>query len=240
MLRKLIFSGVFFFVATAGVFADQAAWIEKSEAYKAAEMINPGAVLRRYCPPCGDTVWTDVTIRQIKVKKTDTQSYQVFINEKGTDLAYTYIEKNGKWMNLAMILGLKVSDVPEFLSDQKTSAPGNTGHPTDQFLEKCMAKDSTTLGMTDCVNKAYQRWDDELNKVYKQLRSVLNPDQKKSLKNAQLKWIKYRDSEFALIENIYSSFQGSMFTPMRAGDRMEIVKKRTLEIKAYLDLNKEY
>ncbi|MDM8552084.1 DUF1311 domain-containing protein [Desulfobacterales bacterium HSG2] len=240
MLKKVMFCGLLFFLLSADVFADQAEWIDKSDAYKAAQMINPGMVLRKYCMPCGDSAWTELAVRQVKVRNVNAQNYEVSVNGKGIDLAYTYIEKEGKWTNLAMLVGLEVSGAPEFLGENKTPAQENKIHPTDKFLEECMVKDSTTMGMMDCIKEAYKLWDTELNKVYKQLRSVLNPTQKKDLKTAQLKWIKYRDSEFKLIDSIYSSFEGTMYMPMNAGERMKIVKKRTLELRAYLDLIKDH
>ncbi|MCP4345892.1 MAG: DUF1311 domain-containing protein [Desulfobacterales bacterium] len=233
MLKKTILFGLFFAaVFTSLVFADQAAWIEKSDADKASQAINPGIVLRKFCAPCGDSAWTAITVRKVEVKHKESSNYQVEVNGQGIDLAYVYIEKNSRWVNLAIHLGLTVSDVPEFLSD-----PASVRH-IDKISDECMAKDSTTAGMMNCISEAYKLWDAELNKVYNQLRAALKPDAKKSLKAAQLQWIKYRDSEFKLIDSIYSSLEGTMYIPMRAGDRMEIVKNRTKELESYLNLIK--
>ncbi len=237
ILKKCIFFGLFFTAVSASlVFADQAAWIGKSDAGKANQTINPGSVLRKFCAPCGDSTWTAMTVKKVEVKNKGGNNYQVEVNGQGIDLAYVYIEKNNKWVNLAIHLGLTVSDVPEFLPDQN-SIKGKVG-TIDKILDECMAKDSTTVGMLNCINEAYGLWDAELNKVYNQLRAVLKPDAKKSLKAAQLQWIKYRDSEFKLIDSIYSSLEGTMYIPMRAGDRMEIVKTRTKELESYLNLVK--
>ncbi|NJL59517.1 MAG: DUF1311 domain-containing protein [Desulfobacteraceae bacterium] len=101
-----------------------------------------------------------------------------------------------------------------------------------------MEKDSSTAGMSECMNQAYQLWDAELNKVYNQLKALLKPDVQAALRASQLEWIKFRDSEFALSDKIYSELQGTMYIPMRAGDRVEIVRKRTLELGSYIDLLK--
>ncbi len=239
ILKKGILFGLFFAaVSVSLVFADQAAWIEKSDADKANQTINPGIVLRKFCAPCGDSAWTAITVKKVEVKHKGGSNYQVEINGQGIDLAYVYIEKNNRWVNLAIHLGLTVSDVPEFLPDQNAPAIKGKASTIDEILDECMAKDSTTTGMLNCINKAYELWDAELNKVYNQLRSALKPDAKKTLKAAQLQWIKYRDSEFKLIDSIYSSLEGTMYIPMRAGDRMEIVKNRTKELESYLNLVK--
>lgn len=44
-----------------------------------------------------------------------------------------------------------------------------------------------------CDNKVYANADNELNKVYKELRSKLNTSQKGILKRSQLAWIRERD-----------------------------------------------
>ncbi|QTA91613.1 Lysozyme inhibitor N-terminal domain-containing protein [Desulfonema magnum] len=244
MLKNaIIFFTIFFFAIMASAFADQAAWIKKSDAYKAGGMINPGMMIREYCAPCNDAGWKVLTVKQVEVKNTaDGQSYQVFLNGKGIDLAYTYIQKQGTWVNLAMLLGLDVSGVPESLPDSRTeTSAAENSHLIDRILNECIARDSdVSANVANCIYEAYELWDAELNKVYNQLRVSLNPDQQKALKAAQLEWIRYRDLEFRLIDSIYSSLQGTMYKPMRAQDRMDIVKKRALELKLYSDLLKAH
>src|SRR5712691_9934792 len=101
-------------------------------------------------------------------------------------------------------------------------------HPIDKALEACLDKDSTTVGMVDCIGKAYEKWDKELNRIYAELMKKLIPEGKANLKDAQLHWLKFRDSEFKLQDSIYSTLEGTMYIPMRASDRMELVKKRAV------------
>ncbi len=112
-------------------------------------------------------------------------------------------------------------------------------HPIDKALEDCIAKDSSTAGMTNCTYKAQEMWDQELNKVYNGLASRLEGEGKEALKAAQLEWMKYRDTEYKLIDAIYSPLKGTMYIPMRASERMEIVKKRAMELRGHLELVKE-
>lgn len=112
-------------------------------------------------------------------------------------------------------------------------------HPIDKALEACIDKNGSTAGMVECTDKAYAAWDKELNKNYGDLMRGLKPKQKEPLRLAQLEWIKYRDLEFKLIESIYDTVEGTMYIPMRIDARMEVIKKRALELKGYLDLAQE-
>jgi uncharacterized protein YecT (DUF1311 family) len=112
-------------------------------------------------------------------------------------------------------------------------------HPIDKALEACIDKNGSTAGMVECTDKAYAAWDKELNKSYGELMRALKPAQKEAIRLAQLEWIKYRDLEFKLIDSIYDAMQGTMYIPMRIDARMEVVKKRALELKGFVDLVKE-
>jgi uncharacterized protein YecT (DUF1311 family) len=111
-----------------------------------------------------------------------------------------------------------------------------TQHPIDKALEACIDKNGSTAGMVVCTDKAYAAWDKELNKSYGELMRTLKPSQKETLRLAQLEWIKYRDLDFKLIDSVYDTKQGTMYIPMRIDARMEVVKKRALELKGYLDM----
>jgi uncharacterized protein YecT (DUF1311 family) len=112
-------------------------------------------------------------------------------------------------------------------------------HPIDKALEACIDKNGSTAGMVECTDKAYAAWDKELNKNYGELMRALKPKQKEALRLAQLEWIKYRDLEFKLIDSIYETLEGTMYIPMRIDARMEVIKKRAVELKDHLDLTKD-
>lgn len=112
-------------------------------------------------------------------------------------------------------------------------------HPIDKALDACIEKDGSTAGTVQCTDKAYAAWDKELNKNYGQLILKLKPPQKEALRSAQLEWIKQRNAEFKFIDSIYDTMQGTMYIPMRIDARLEVVKKRALEINGYLDLVKD-
>ncbi|HYP29700.1 MAG TPA: lysozyme inhibitor LprI family protein [Blastocatellia bacterium] len=113
-------------------------------------------------------------------------------------------------------------------------------HPIDRSLDACIEKDPSTAGMVECIGRAYESWDKELNRAYNELSRKLSPQGRQALKAAQLEWIKYRDSEFKLIDSVYYGLQGTMYIPMRADSRLKIVKSRALELNDYLGLVGEH
>ena len=66
--------------------------------------------------------------------------------------------------------------------------------PALAFADNC---DSTrnTYDAVYCDGKVYVSADNELNKNYQELRKLLNNEQKNTLKQSQLTWIKQRDQE---------------------------------------------
>lgn len=112
-------------------------------------------------------------------------------------------------------------------------------HPIDKAEDACTEKDGSTAGMTNCAYKAYDAWDKELNRSYNALMKELSPKEKEILKNAQKKWLDYRDNEFKLIDAIYSKVEGTMYIPMRVEERIAIVKQRSLKLTSHLELMRE-
>jgi hypothetical protein len=96
--------------------ADQAAYVSKAEAVKAASVLRNSKEVRHYCQPCGDRRWEREEVKDVQAKHTGYQDFwEVQINGKGVDLAYIYFESNGQWKNVAITLGIKVFDVPALL-----------------------------------------------------------------------------------------------------------------------------
>ena len=125
------------------------------------------------------------------------------------------------------------------LSASAVCAQEQSTHPIDKTLDACIEKDGSTAGMIQCTDNAYVAWDRQLNKNYADLMRRLKTGQQAALKTAQLQWLKYRDSEFKVSDTIYDTLQGTMYLPMRISERLEIVKKRALDLKGYLDLLEE-
>lgn len=112
-------------------------------------------------------------------------------------------------------------------------------HVIDLTTDSCIESNPSTAGMLDCYTRAEKEWDDELNRVYKALQSELKPDAQDALKQAQRAWMTERDQEFELITAIHGQMEGTMWIPVMAAKRADVVKARALALQDYLDLLKD-
>lgn len=109
-------------------------------------------------------------------------------------------------------------------------------HAIDVWLTNCMEKDPSTKGMNACLGQAYEKWDLELNRVYLELGGKLDPEARGVLREAQRAWIAFRDRELAWLAKFYGGLDGTMYSNMLAADRVDLVKRRVLELGSYLDV----
>ncbi|GHN00001.1 hypothetical protein WSM22_14900 [Cytophagales bacterium WSM2-2] len=119
---------------------------------------------------------------------------------------------------------------------QTTSASKD---PIDKQYESCIGTNQTTQGMIECAQIAEKAWDGELNKNYKQLMTLLAPDEKELLKKAQISWLAYRDNENKFSGTMYYNMQGSMWLITAADRTRSIVKARAIELKMYYEILKD-
>jgi len=119
------------------------------------------------------------------------------------------------------------------------AAESELKHPIDIWLEHCINSNPTTAGMNTCTAEAINKWDKDINKVYKELMSGLSVKQKAALKMSQVAWLKYRDEEYSFLDNFYSQFQGTMWSNVLMGKKLSIIKQRTLMLQFYLKNLKE-
>lgn len=90
--------------------------------------------------------------------------------------------------------------------------------------------------MVNCEITARQEWDEELNKYYKLLMSLLDSAGKEKLKIAQRQWIEFRDKEFEIINELYlGQMQGTMWIVIAAGRKTDIVRDRAGQLAGYYD-----
>jgi uncharacterized protein YecT (DUF1311 family) len=106
----------------------------------------------------------------------------------------------------------------------------------NQALTACLDVASFTANMLDCTNKAYIRYDKKLNSLYGKLMTKLPQKDKETLRNAQRKWIEQRDLDFKLIDVLYSEKEGTMYQPMRAMDRLSVIKQRVASLSTFVGL----
>jgi uncharacterized protein YecT (DUF1311 family) len=112
-------------------------------------------------------------------------------------------------------------------------------HPIDAWLAGCLEKNPSTHDTNACLGQAYEKWDLELNRVYGELSSRLGAETGIALREAQRAWLVFRDRELAYLSNFYGSLAGTMYGTMLAADRVDLVKRRALELASYLDVIKQ-
>ncbi len=105
--------------STQMAYADQCSYVDKEQALKAATFLKLNQLIYLFCEPCGETTPQPVTIQSISVGTVDYENYwQVSINNKGVDLAYTYVPSSleEKPINLAALADCPAQDVSPFIN----------------------------------------------------------------------------------------------------------------------------
>lgn len=117
------------------------------------------------------------------------------------------------------------------------SAAEFADHPIDVELTRCLNSEEgvTTHGARRCIRSATSAWDRELNRVYRELMDELDERQRLKLRDAQRKWIAFRDSEVDAIGTIYNSLDGTMFLVMQSEAVSSLTRDRVRQLDATLD-----
>lgn len=121
MRTKAVLLSISLAIFAIAAYADQAAYITKAQAEKAAAFLRDKKQIRHYCAPCDDKGDRVEDIQSVEVAPAGYQQFwEVKVNGEGVDLAYVYFQtEKGKWKNLAKELGIKVKDVPKTLPDEE-------------------------------------------------------------------------------------------------------------------------
>lgn len=106
-------------------------------------------------------------------------------------------------------------------------------HPIDVKTNNCLKGTANV----ECYKTALTDWDKELNKNYQAIVKLLkdNANLLAALKASQLSWIQHRDKEFLFIDQQFKGLEGTMYPSLKARQKVEIVRNRTLELQRYLD-----
>jgi uncharacterized protein YecT (DUF1311 family) len=124
---------------------------------------------------------------------------------------------------------------PHTMYDDK---PGK--HPVDAKVDALLANPRCTSDETFGACMAMQLWDDELNRVYRELKSKLDAADAKALQDTQRKWIAWRDAEFKITDSMYGRQPGTIFQPMCESHKLGIVQRRALELQDWLEMQENY
>jgi len=105
----------------------------------------------------------------------------------------------------------------------------------DEEYRKCLLSDTSYANVADCSFAAFGKWDKEMNKAYNKLLDRLKKEKEKdALKQAQAAWKSYKDAEFTAYDFMFNQ-PGNKMSLMRAEGRIEVVRERTLQLRAYLE-----
>jgi len=96
-------------------------------------------------------------------------------------------------------------------------------------FKKCYDNAMSTHEQLMCADKELKYWDTMLNKEYKKLYKSLPKEEKPRLKDAQRKWIKFRDAECIFAG--YPMRGGSAEGILRLGCKVRLTKIRAIELK---------
>jgi len=160
-------------LVSGALLADQQAYISESNALRAAELLVPGTELQSFCEPCGDLEPADVAITSVEAVATGYESFwEVLVNGTGIDLAYTYIAYEGHWQNMAMILGLEVSDVSRFIGSGATTVEEDLAMTRTRF-------EGVEMEMEAVLDEASINLDEQTRRL---------------LEKSQSTWFRYREA----------------------------------------------
>lgn len=109
-----------------------------------------------------------------------------------------------------------------------STAEAEPKHPIDRSLDKCLAAKHGTMPRAECYSKAFEAWEADVSKTYRELQKALTGEQKAALEKTQADWERYRDSEFEFIAAHYAGKRGSGYIAARIISRIEIIKPRAL------------
>src|SRR5260370_26765200 len=128
-----------------------------------------------------------------------------------------------------------VSGADKPKENAENSGAPDVSYPLEEFLDQCLAQPNhgSTAGQVECTNQARQRWDDKMNQDYRQLADHLGLKTQALLRDAQRRWLHYRDADQLLIDAVYELTQGTMFAPMQAYSHLRLVRERSLMLKSY-------
>ena len=95
--------------------ADQWEWLFKEQAAAAVELTADQKTLIKYCKPCGGTP-IEIIVNNIHAVRMNNGLYNFMLNHVPQDLAYLYYFTEGRWLNIAMALGLKTDGLDKVIT----------------------------------------------------------------------------------------------------------------------------
>jgi uncharacterized protein YecT (DUF1311 family) len=117
------------------------------------------------------------------------------------------------------------------MQQQAAPASGSSPSPEQSMVDHWYGDeyrlcDGTTTDIVICVNGLYERWDGRLNTAYGAVIGYQGDEQKEALRDAQRKWIAYRDANCSF----YAGGEGSISRIEAATCLYVLTRDRALEL----------
>lgn len=100
------------------------------------------------------------------------------------------------------------------------------------FALDCQKKDLNQIELNECSKKSLEDETKKINKLYNEFRNSLEDSQKKSFKEVQLSWIKYKDKKCDFEASLVAG--GSIASLIHSECQKDETIKRANEFKEYL------
>ncbi len=99
--------------------------------------------------------------------------------------------------------------------------------------------DANQAAMNECAGKAFKQADNDLNTYYKtQMDYLKTPASKEALKDAQRKWLAFRDAD-CLYRNGKPADGGTIWPLLDLQCKTELTQQRAAQLKAYTECRDE-
>jgi len=105
----------------------------------------------------------------------------------------------------------------------------------ERLTDKWIKIDYTDAGMSRATYNQAKEYDVLLNKYYKKLLAILNPEEKKKLIAAQKSWLSFRDNEVNLLEAVNDkAYAGGTIEELtNSGEYLKLIQTRTKDLYSY-------
>jgi uncharacterized protein YecT (DUF1311 family) len=111
--------------------------------------------------------------------------------------------------------------------------PDPEEHAIDQQLGLCLDEDPSTHGMLRCLATAYDAWDAEMNRAYEAVMAGVDAETRTALRDAQRRWLAFRDAELAALDAFYARQEGTMWLVIHADRTVDLVRRRAGALRDY-------
>jgi uncharacterized protein YecT (DUF1311 family) len=101
--------------------------------------------------------------------------------------------------------------------------------------DKCLSspEGQTTAGMTECSHRAYIAYDKRMNEVYQRVLQSVDPKSRELIRQAQRRWLAFREAQRAADDGPWRADLGSMTSPDIEALNVEAVRNRIKELEYY-------